>query len=79
MTTRTIKDVDERTWRKIRILSAEHNIRMGKLIEKMTDEYEKSSKSFWKAVLNGEKILSDKEAMEMKKAAAEFRKERGFR
>ncbi|HLC20358.1 MAG TPA: hypothetical protein VJK72_05530 [Candidatus Nanoarchaeia archaeon] len=36
-------------------------------------------KDFWNAILHGEKILSDKEADELKKVVARLRKEKGFR
>jgi len=79
MTTKTIKDVDERTWRKLRMMSAEYDIRIGELIERMTEDYEKRSKDFWKTILEGEKILTDKEAEELKSVVIALRKEKGFR
>lgn len=79
VSTKTIKDVDEMAWRKLKVFSAEHGIKMGKLLEKMTEDYEKRSKDFWKLILSGEKILSDKEAEEMKEVVKKLRKERGFR
>ena len=79
MTTKTIKDVNERTWRKLRVLSAEYNMKMGSLLEKITEDYEKRGKEFWKTILEGEKILSDKEAEELKSVSKALREERGFR
>lgn len=79
MSTKTIKDVNEKTWRTLRMLSAEQNVKMGKLIEKMAEVYEKRSKEFWKAILEGEKILTDKEAEELKSVVKNLRKEYGFR
>lgn len=40
----------------------------------MTEEYGAKSREFWKAVLEGEKILSDKEAEELKAVSKEIRK-----
>lgn len=79
MTTKTIRDVDERTWSRLRVLSAEHNVRLAKLLERMAADYEKRGSEFWKVVLGCERMLTDKEAEEMKAAAAALRKERGFR
>lgn len=41
----------------------------------MKMEDEKKGKKFWKAVLEGEKILTDKEAEELKAVSRELRKE----
>ena len=79
MSTKTIKDVNEKTWRKLRILSAEYDIPMGKLIEKITEDYEARNKEFWNSILKGEKLLSDKEAEEMLAVVRGLRKECGFR
>lgn len=79
MPTKTIKDVNEKTWRKLRMLSTEYNLPMGKLIEKITEDYEARNRDFWNSILKGEKILSDKEAEEMLVVVRELRKERGFR
>ncbi len=79
MTTRTIREVDGKTWRKLRILCAEYAMTMGELVETMTEDYEKRSKDFWKAILEGEKILTNKEADELKDVSSALRKERGFR
>lgn len=79
MTTKTIKDVNEKTWRKLRLLSTEYNMKMGSLLEKITEDYEKRGREFWKFVLDGEKILSDREAEELKSVSKALRNERGFR
>lgn len=79
MSTRTVKDVDEETWRRLKILSAEEGERMGSLIKNMTNSYIKNRKSVWEDILKGEKILSDKEADDMEKIVKKLRKERGFR
>lgn len=79
MGTKTIKAVDEETWRKLKILSAEENEKMGKLIKNITDDYIKNKKSTWDKILRGEKILSDNEADDMIEIVKKLRKERGFR
>ena len=79
MTTRTIKDVDDDTWRKLKTLSAEHDATMGKILKKITDDYDERNRRFWDDILNSEKILSDKEADEIESFVKILRKEKGFR
>jgi len=79
MSTKTIKDVDEKTWRKLKMLSAEENVKMGKLIGIIADTYVKSRTDIWSEILSGKKILSDSEAKEIEKVVKKLRKERGFR
>ena len=40
---------------------------------------EKNMNHFWNNILNGEKILSDKEAKEMENVSERIRRESGFR
>jgi len=79
MPVKTIKDVDEETWRKLKMLSAEEDVRIGRLIENITDSYIKNKNDVWEKILNPGKILSDSEAKEMKIVVKRMRKERGFR
>ena len=79
MTTKTIKDVDDETWRKLKMLSAEHDTTMGKILKKITNDYEERNKEFWNSILKGKKILTDKEAEDMISVVKELRKEHGFR
>ncbi len=79
MTTKTIKNVDERTWRKMKSLSAEQNLPVARLLDKMVHDYSGSSREFWKSILEHDKILSDKEAKDMLETVKSLRKERGFR
>ena len=76
---KTIKGVDEKTWNEFKSLAAKRGIRMGKLLEHMIDSYVKDSRHKWETLLNGEKLLSDEEAEEMKKILKELRNEEGFR
>ena len=52
---------------------------MDKLLKHMIDNYVKDSRHKWETLLNGEKLLSDEEAEEMKKILKELRNEEGFR
>jgi len=79
METKCIKNVDEETWREFKTLAAKNNLKMAVLLRIMIKEFEKNNKKFWNEVLDGEKLMSDKEADEMIKITKEFRKERGFR
>jgi len=79
METKCIKCVDEETWKKFKNLAENNKINMSILLRIMVNEFEKSNKKFWDEILNGDKLLNDKEADEMRKITREFRKERGFR
>ena len=79
MGTKTIRDVDEETWRRLRVLSAEHDTTIGRILKKITNDYEERNKNFWDKILKGEKIITDKEAMEHESLVRKSRKEYGFR
>ena len=79
MEVKTIKDVDEETWREFKAIAAKNNVKMSSLLKIMIKEFEKNSKDFWNEILNGEKLMSDKEAEEMKILTIRLRKEKGFR
>ena len=75
MEVKTIKDVDEETWRKFKAIAVKNNVRMSSLLKLMIKEFEKNSKDFWDEILNGEKLMSDKEAEEMKILTIKLRNE----
>ena len=79
MEVKTIKNVDEETWREFKTLAVKNNVKMSSLLRIMIKEFEKNNKDFWDEILNGEKLMSDKEAEEMKVITMKLRKERGFR
>ena len=79
MTTRTIKNVDDETWQKLKVLSAEHDTTMGKILKKITNDYDEKNRKFWDKILKGEKIITDKEARDHKALVKKLRKEYGFR
>ena len=79
METRTIKNVDNETWKRFRELAIKNKINMSNLLKIMIREFEKESKEFWEAILNRGKNLSDKEAEKMMAVIRESRKEYGFR
>jgi len=79
MPTKTIKDVDEDTWRKLKVLSAEQDMRVGKLLRNITENYIKKRNQVWAKILEGKKILSENEAREIEKVVKKLREEHGFR
>jgi len=79
MTTKTIKSVDDEVWYKFRFLAVKNRLGMGKLLGEMINEYEFKSKEFWKDILEGERLLTDKEASELLSEIKKSRKEHGFR
>ncbi|OIO41307.1 hypothetical protein COU56_02335 [Candidatus Pacearchaeota archaeon CG10_big_fil_rev_8_21_14_0_10_31_9] len=79
MEIKTIKNVDEETWREFKVIAAKNNVKMSALLKMMIKEFEKNNKNFWNEILNGEKLMTDREAEEMKRITANIRKEKGFR
>jgi len=78
-TVKTLKGVNEESWAEFKSLAVKNRTNMGKLFERMLEEYKKKSEENWKIILSGKKILSDKEAEDMLKIVKESRKEYGFR
>jgi hypothetical protein len=74
MEIKTIKGVSEEKWIKLKVLSAKNKISMGKLVEEMIDSYERRKDNVWDEILYGDKILSDKEAREIKKVTRKLRR-----
>ena len=79
MKKKTIKNVDEETWREFKNISAKNNLKMSLLLKIMKKEFEKNSENFWNKILKGGKNLSDNEANEMMNIVLDSRKEKGFR
>jgi len=79
MEIKSIKGIDDRTWFEFKALAAKKRLPMGKMLSVIVEEYKKNSDKFWDEILNGEKILSDREARDMNNILKKVRKERGFR
>lgn len=79
MEIKTIKGIDEETWRKFKILAAKYNLKLPLLLKTMINEFEKNNEAFWRDILTGERNLSDKEAEDLDLILKDSRKERGFR
>ncbi len=78
-TVKTIKDVDEVAWSEFKSMAAHDKIKMGKLFERMVEEYKDNTKDFWDSILKGPPALTKEEAEIMTKKAERIRKEYGFR
>ncbi|MBS3072323.1 hypothetical protein J4477_00635 [Candidatus Pacearchaeota archaeon] len=79
MEIKTIKNVNEETWREFIVIVAKNNVKMSALLKMMVKEFEKNNKNFWNEILNGEKLMTDREAEEMKRITVNIIKEKGFR
>ena len=80
MEIRSIKNVDDETWRRFKALAVAKGVGMAILLKNMVDNFEKSEKeNSWDFILKGEKLLSESEATEFSKVSSELRKEKGFR
>ncbi|MBM3233083.1 hypothetical protein FJZ18_02865 [Candidatus Pacearchaeota archaeon] len=76
---KSIKGIDDETWRKFKALAAAKRVTMGVLLTTMIKEYEKYANDVWDKILHGEKILSDEEAEEMHTVSRKLRKENWVR
>jgi hypothetical protein len=76
---KTIKDIDEPTWAEFKSMAARNKTKLGMFFKTLVEEHKKTRSSFWSDILDGEKILSDKEAYEMKEVVKNLRKEKGYR
>jgi hypothetical protein len=76
MKVRTIRDVDEETWRIMKRLAEKKKIKMGLLLKMLVKEYEKIEA---KELAPKKPILSEREAIELESFLKEIRKEYGFR
>lgn len=75
MNIKTIKGIDEEAWTKFKMLSVKRHVTMGRLLVNMIKTYEKNAEDTWNEILNGKRILSDKEAKEMHNITKKLRKE----
>ncbi|MBI2671468.1 hypothetical protein HYX16_00880 [Candidatus Woesearchaeota archaeon] len=76
---KTIKDIDRATWNEFKSLAAKDNLKLGVFFKVLLKEYGKSKSSFWKNILEFDRIITDKEAEEIEKSIIKVRKEYGFR
>lgn len=79
MEIRSIKNVDNLTWKKFRVLAIQEGVSMASLLKKMVQTYEKKKSAVWGMIFEKSGSLSYKEAKEMEKGLNYLRKEKGFR
>jgi predicted DNA-binding ribbon-helix-helix protein len=79
MRVRTIKNVDDETWKLIRSIARREKLKMGVLLKEMVNEHKTKPSKAWSAILNVKPLLSEREATAMLKTVAKIRKESGYR
>ena len=76
---KTIKNVDEETWRMLKELAKKRKLKMGGLLREITSEYKKKPSDSWSKILKTKPSITLKEAEIMLVAIAKIRKEDGYR
>lgn len=79
MKIRTIKDVDEETWKMLKEMASKRRLKMGTMLKEITTEYKKRPSDSWDKILYAKPILTKKEAVAMLKTIDGLRKESGYR
>lgn len=79
MGTKTIKDVDEKTWEILREMAKKKKVKMGTLLRYMANRYKRLESLDLKQFVLKEPIISAEEAEELEKTVKVIRKEYGFR
>lgn len=79
MRVRTIKDVDDETWKLIKEISRREKMRVGMLLKDMAKEYKSRPATSWEKILNTKPILTEEEAKDIMKIIDKVRHEYGFR
>jgi len=77
--TRTIKNVDEKTWEILKRLAKKKKVKMGTLLRYIASEYKKLESLDLKEFVPERPIISAKEAEELENAVKDIRTEYGFR
>lgn len=79
MNIKTIKGIDAEKWIEFKALAARKNVPLGVLFGIMINEYAKYSEDTWSKILEGRKLISDRDAEALAESTKKIRKERGFR
>jgi len=79
MKVRTIKDVDDETWKIFKEMASRRKIKMGRLLKEIAIEHNKRPSISWNKILNAKPTLTKKEADIALKRVAKMRKESGYR
>ena len=76
---KTIKGINDGTWRKFKSIARKSKIKMGALFEKMVRNYDEREEAAWNRVLHADPIFTESEAEIAKKEILSMRREWGFR
>jgi len=79
MKVRTIKGVDDETWKIMKEMARQERLKMGLLLKEMAKEYKGKPSTVWNKILNAKPILTADEARDMEKIVSKIRHEHGFR
>ena len=79
MKIKTIKNVDEETWKTLKEMASKRRLRMGTLLKEITMGYKRRPSDSWDKILYAKPILTKREAKAMLKTIAKLRKESGYR
>ena len=79
MKVRTVKDVDEETWRIFKESASRRNMKIGVLLRHLARDYERTELKSFSSFVPKIPILSEAEARELENTTKAIRKEHGFR
>ena len=79
MAVKTIKNVDDETWKILKDLASRRRLKMGSVLKYAIREYAKKPEKNLSSIIPSKPILSNKEAEGMLKMVKKLRKEGGFR
>ncbi|MBS3074810.1 hypothetical protein J4447_05170 [Candidatus Pacearchaeota archaeon] len=79
MKVRTIKGVDDETWKILKEIASKRKLKMGGMLREIAKEYKRRPSDAWEKILNARPILTENEAENMLRLVAKMRKERGYR
>jgi len=79
MKIRTIKNVDDETWKQLKEMARRRRLKMGALLKEIAMEYKKRPSDSWNNILNVRPILAKEQAEAMLKMVVKIRKESGYR
>ena len=78
--TRTVKGIDNATWKEFKLLAKGRKLTSGEFFRYMIHTFEKkNAEEAWNKILNRKPSLNDEEAKDIIKITKELRKKRGFR
>ncbi|MCJ7450316.1 MAG: hypothetical protein MUP58_01095 [Candidatus Nanohaloarchaeota archaeon QJJ-9] len=73
---RSIKNVDEKTWKTFKAEATKHGMTMGEFLTRLVSEHRKREKrNNWDEILSYKESITKKEAEEIKRKAEKLRKD----